>query len=93
MQILVSLGRRRFCGSDQTNTTNSIPNVIFATCFPYCRLRNTSPCPAWRISSSKTGRISSAVSATISHCVETGSGIRRFGEQHPSYVSVSPRSC
>ena len=41
-------------------------------------LEKTSPWAAWRINSSKTARTTSAVSATISNCVEGGSGIPRL---------------
>ena len=48
---------------------------IFSTRMPVSSLCSTSPCAACRISSSRAGLISSAASSTISHCVDTGSGM------------------
>ena len=44
-------------------------------------LCTTSPCAAWRISSSSAGWSGTAVSATISHCVAAGSGMPRFSSR------------
>jgi len=48
---------------------------IWSTRMLVSSLCSTSPCAAWRISSSCAGLITSAVSSPSSHCVAAGSGI------------------
>src|SRR5205085_1594556 len=49
--------------------------TIDSTRIPVSSLCSTSPCAACRISSSRAALMTSAVSSTISHCVEAGNGI------------------
>src|ERR1035438_4680330 len=53
-------------------------------------LCTTSPCAAWRVSSCSAGWRMTAVSATISHCVATGSGMPRLFSRPCSLYHGTP---